>query len=193
MIAGCSSQHKQLTTRSVAIRAAINKADVASFAVISLQYVEWLTTTFGVNLSYQKFQQEIDNLPGDFAAPKGVILLASAALPDNTRQAIGALALRPLSAYHVHGDVDVELDRSSKTCEMKRLYVLPDWQQHGVGRMLAATVVEAARQMGYQRMVLDTLERLTSANQLYKSLGFQRCSTYNGNPLPDACFWEMML
>jgi putative acetyltransferase len=183
----------QVTKGSLEVRTAATEADVRSYAKISLQYGAWLSKEFNVDLSFQSFQQEIDSLPGDFAPPGGVILIASLVTTGGDRQDIGAVALRPLTPRHIYGPVTVNTDWSVKTCEMKRLYVFPDWQSCGAGRKLAHTVIEAARQMGYQRMVLDTLDRLHGANKLYEKLGFQQCSSYNGNSVTDVCFWEMRL
>eukprot|EP00878_Enallax_costatus_P010573 GHUV01011044.1.p1 GENE.GHUV01011044.1~~GHUV01011044.1.p1 ORF type:complete len:296 (+),score=41.51 GHUV01011044.1:476-1363(+) len=72
----------------------------------------------------------------------------------------------------------------SGTCELKRLWVEQPHQQHGLGRILTTAAVEAAKQMGYKTMVLDTLETLTSANRLYEKLGFVRRKPYYYNPLP---------
>lgn len=181
----------EVTKGSLEVRTAGTEADVRSYANISLQYGVWLSTEFNVDLSFQSFQQEIDSLPGDFAPPDGVILIASLVTKIGDRQDIGAVALRPLAPQHIYGPVTANTDWSVKTCEMKRLYVIPDWQSCGAGRSLAQAVIEAAKQMGYQRMVLDTLDRLRGANKLYEKLGFQQCSNYNGNSVADVCFWEM--
>ncbi len=184
----------EVTKGSLEVRTAATEADVRSYAKISLQYGAWLSKEFNVDLSFQSFQQEIDSLPGDFAPPDGVILIASLVTLKGDRQDIGAVALRPLAPHHIYGPVTTTTDWSvEKTCEMKRLYVFPDWQSCGAGRKLAQTVIEAAKQMGYQRLVLDTLDRLRGANKLYEKLGFQQCSSYNGNSVADVCFWEMRL
>ncbi len=184
----------EVTKGSLEVRTAATEADVRSYAKISLQYGAWLSKEFNVDLSFQSFQQEIDSLPGDFAPPDGVILIASLVTLKGDRQDIGAVALRPLAPHHIYGPVTTTTDWSvEETCEMKRLYVFPDWQSCGAGRKLAQTVIEAAKQMGYQRMVLDTLDRLRGANKLYEKLGFQQCSSYNGNSVADVCFWEMRL
>lgn len=71
-----------------------------------------------------------------------------------------------------------------QTCELKRLWVEQPHQQHGLGKILTAAAVEAAQQMGYKTMVLDTLETLAAANKLYEKLGFARRKPYYYNPLP---------
>ena len=180
----------QTKKQSLAVRTAVTKADVASFAKLSLQYAIELSN-LGVDLSFQNFEQEIASLPGDFAPPDGVILIASVSSTSSDRQDIGAVALRPLTPRHMYGPVKTDTDWTVKTCEMKRLNVLPEWQCFGAGRMLAETAITAAQHIGYKRMVLDSLDRLQGANKLYEKLDFKRYASYNGNCLPDVCFWQM--
>ncbi len=137
--------------------------------ILFLEYVEWL----GIDLAFQNFAGELAALPGDYASPCGVLLLAW-----NGQSPAGCVALRPLS----HG-----------VCEMKRLFVRPAFRGTGLGRGLAESVVGAARDRGYLSMRLDTIASMKEAVSLYESLGFVRTEPYCHNPLPGAMFMELVL
>lgn len=130
-------------------------------------------TFLGENLCFQGFEAELAGLPGKYARPNGVLLLAS-----EVGQVIGCGALRQLEGA---------------TCEMKRLYVRPGFRGWGVGKILAKRLIAEAVQLGYSSMVLDTLERLTAAIKLYESLGFARVEGYYPNPLPGVVYLRLEL
>jgi putative acetyltransferase len=143
------------------------------------EYLESL----GEDLEYQGIESELAGLPGKYAAPRGALFLASLGSPRDAdshavAESAGCIALRPLE-----GDA----------CEMKRLFVRPEYRGYGIGRALAERAIEAARGLGYRRMRLDTLERLEDAVRLYEALGFERIAPYCENPLPGAMFWEKNL
>jgi ribosomal protein S18 acetylase RimI-like enzyme len=133
------------------------------------QYADLL----GVDLEFQDFSQELANLPGDYSPPQGCILMAV-----REQKFVGCVALRPLE---------------DRICEMKRLFVLPDFRGRKIGRILAQSIIEEARKRGYAHMRLDTLEFMTEAKQLYRSLGFQAIKPYRYNPLDKPTYFELDL
>ena len=126
-----------------------------------------------VDLCFQGFEDELTNLPGKYAEPSGAILLAE--LED---EIVGCVALRFLK---------------DKTCEMKRLYVRPQVQGHSLGRLLAEAIIKKAKQLGYKKMQLDTLQRLDRAIGLYEKLGFREVQPHYSNPLDEVVYWELGL
>ncbi|HMB92383.1 MAG TPA: GNAT family N-acetyltransferase [Rhodothermales bacterium] len=132
------------------------------------EYADWL----GIDLSYQNFEQELANLPGAYAPPTGAVFLAAL-----KGRIAGCVALRPLG---------------EGICEMKRLYVRPAFQGHGLGRQLAELIITAGHERGYHRMVLDTLDRMQAAQALYASLGFREIESYYQNPLDGVHFMELV-
>ena len=130
-----------------------------------------------VDLCFQNFDTELADLPGEYVAPQGILLLVTA---DNA--IAGCCAMRPL-----HG-VDY-----SDACEMKRLYVRPAFRRLGLGRELAEAVVDAARVAGYHHLLLDTLSDMESARALYADLGFEAIPPYYHNPIAGAHYLKLNL
>ncbi|HEX8891082.1 MAG TPA: GNAT family N-acetyltransferase [Pyrinomonadaceae bacterium] len=154
-----------------------------------LQFVEAITTGdvnrarelfeeyasgLGISLCFQNFEKELAELPGAYTPPGGRLFLAF----DEEKLA-GCIALRKL-------DED--------TCEMKRLYVRPEFRGKRMGRALALKIIEEARILGYERMRLDTLpEMMAAAIGIYRSLGFSEIEPYYENPVEGALFMELRL
>ncbi|MBI3881512.1 MAG: GNAT family N-acetyltransferase [Verrucomicrobia bacterium] len=127
----------------------------------------------GMNFHFQGFAEELATLPGKYAPPRGRLLLAV-----NDEQAAGCVALRPLA---------------EGVCEMKRLFVRPQFRGQGVARRMAETILAEARALDYRVMRLDTLKTMRPAMALYQSLGFEEIRPYYDNPLPDVVYFERKL
>lgn len=126
------------------------------------RYAEWLA----VDLCFQDFETELAGLPGFYAGPQGGVWL----LRDPQGTALGCVGLRPLDG--------------TDACEMKRLWIEAPARGGGWGRRLSEAAIAHARDRGYRRLVLDTLERLTAAVSLYRDLGFRDIPPYASHPIP---------
>nr|WP_222622359.1 GNAT family N-acetyltransferase [Ramlibacter albus] len=124
----------------------------------------------GVDLCFQQFDQELAGLPGDYAAPRGALLLAYV-----DGEVAGCVALRPIDS------VDY-----ANAAEMKRLYVRKAFRGFGLGRQLAERALDAARAAGYDCVLLDTLDDMEAARALYEELGFEEIPPYYHNPIAGA-------
>ncbi|MGQ9369652.1 GNAT family N-acetyltransferase [Azospirillum sp. ST 5-10] len=153
----------------LAIAPAAGPGDLDHVRALFLEYAGSL----GFSLCFQGFEEELAGLPGRYAPPGGALLLARAG-----EAVAGGVGLRPL------GD---------GVCEMKRLYVRPDFRGTGAGRRLAEAVVAEGQRLGYRAMRLDTLTSMGAANALYRRLGFVEIAPYYDNPLPGAVYYERKL
>lgn len=149
------------------IRRAQTPEDLDTAQRLFREYVESLD----FDLDFQDFEREMENLPGPYAAPDGLILLA-----EVDDEPAGVVAVQPLDDAGV--------------CEMKRLYVRPTHRNEGLGRALCEALLDAARNLGYVTMRLDTVASMTAARSLYRSLGFHERSAYYHNPLDDVVYME---
>ncbi len=131
----------------------------------------------GVDLCFQSFDAELAGLPGDYAPPRGALILATI-----EGQVAGCVALRPLD------NVDYP-----NAAEMKRLYVRKAFRGFGLGRQLAEAVMDAGRQAGYDCILLDTLDDMEAARALYEELGFEDIPPYYHNPIPGAHYLRASL
>jgi ribosomal protein S18 acetylase RimI-like enzyme len=125
--------------------------------------------SFRACIAPQGVDAEVAGLPGDYAAPRGALLLA-----EVDGEVAGCIAMKPLAG----GD-----------CEMKRLWLRPGFRGRGAGETLVRALLARARAAGYRRMLLDTLPSMAAAQALYRRLGFVEIEKYNRNPAPDAVFF----
>ena len=131
--------------------------------------------SLNIDLEFQGFDSEIAGLPGDYAKPRGQILLADGSIA-------GCCALRPLD------DCDYP-----NAAEMKRLFVRKAFRGFGLGRQLAEAMLDAARQAGYDHVLLDTLDDMEAARAFYVDLGFESIEPYYHNPLQGAHYLKVNL
>ncbi len=134
-------------------------------------YAGWL----GVDLSFQNFDQEMASLPGAYATPQGRLFLA-----EVDGRPVGCVGVRVLP-------------NSAGVCEMKRLYVTPEARGHGVGSALALAAIKAAKEIGYRKLMLDTLPSMRMAVKLYRELGFTEAAAYYQTPVEGTMFLALDL
>ncbi len=142
---------------------------ISKAKVLFQEYSESL----GFDLSFQGFDEEMDRFPAQYSPPTGALFLAL----SETRS-IGCVGVRFLE---------------EGVCEMKRLYVRPNFRGSNVGRGLSEAAIQAGKTLGYERMRLDTLSSMAPANRLYKRLGFVEIEPYRHNPLEGAIYFELNL
>jgi ribosomal protein S18 acetylase RimI-like enzyme len=135
--------------------------------------------SLGFSLGFQGFAEELAGLPGEYAPPRGRLLLAYArSEPGGLGAPAGCAGLRPLE---------------DEVGEVKRMYVPPAFRGRGLGRLLAVRLLAEARQAGYRRLRLDTIATMKEALGLYRSLGFRDIPPYRFNPIPGAVYLELDL
>lgn len=130
-----------------------------------------------IDLCFQGFEAELANLPGDYCEPRGALIMAVI-----NNEIAGCCALRPMDT------VDYP-----NACEMKRLYVRKDFRRIGIGRQLAEAILDCARLIGYDTVLLDTLDDMESARALYQDLRFQDIPPYYYNPIPGSHYLKTQL
>jgi putative acetyltransferase len=156
--------------RSLSFVQVESPGQVAQARELFIEYAQSL----GFSLCFQNFDQELAGLPGDYAPPDGRLILA-----EFECRAAGCVALHKLE---------------SGVCEMKRLYLRPEFRGKGLGRALAERIIAEALQIGYRRMRLDTVEPvMKDAVAVYRKLGFKEIAPYRMNPIEGAKYMELEL
>jgi putative acetyltransferase len=156
--------------KDLSFQQAESAAEISQARELFLEYAQSL----GFSLCFQNFDKELANLPGDYAAPDGRLLLA-------------------VFEGHVAGCVALhKLDEG--ICEMKRLYLRSQFRGKGLGRAIADRIIAEAREIGYRRMRLDTVEPvMKDAVAMYRRLGFREIAPYCNNPIDGALYMELLL
>lgn len=131
------------------------------------------TKRLGRDLSFQNIEEELQDLTKKYTAPEGELLVA---IEDEK--------VMGMVAYHRH---------SNSRCEMKRLYVKPEYRKIKLGEKLVLEIIEHAKKAGYKEMVLDTIIPLEAAIHLYKKVGFVECGSYYYNPMSDVLYFKKIL
>ena len=156
--------------KSFSLAQAETPAQIAQARELFLEYAQSL----GFSLCFQNFDKELAELPGDYAPPDGRLLLA-----QFEGQLAGCIALHKLE---------------DSICEMKRLYLRPQFRGKGLGRGLADHIIAEARHIGYQRMRLDTVEPvMKEAVAMYRRIGFREIAPYCANPIAGALYMDLSL
>jgi len=154
----------------VTIIPASSLAQIGQARELFLEYA----ASLNFSLCFQNFDRELRDLPGNYAPPEGRLLLA-----EYDGQLAGCGALHKLEF---------------SVCEMKRLYLRPQFRSKGIGRAIAERLIAEARQIGYARMRLDTVEPvMKDAVAMYRKLGFNEIPPYRKNPIEGALYMELKL
>ena len=156
-------------SKMITFKISKSEQDFSEARKLFLEYKDSLN----LDLCFQKFHEEISDLSAQYSEPSGCIIICyKKNLP------VGCVGIRKFK-----GDV----------CEMKRLYLRPEARGKGIGRVLANKITEKAKEFGYKKMQLDTLETMKEAISLYKSIGFKEISPYRFNPLEGVIYMEIEL
>jgi putative acetyltransferase len=149
------------------------EADAPGHFLMAGMLFEEYAAQLGIDLCFQDFAAELKQLPVMYGPPEGCLFLVTRGV-----RAAGCGAVRRFS---------------EGVCEMKRLYIRSDERGANLGRRVAESLLVRARNLGYQRMLLDTLEEMTPARRLYESLGFREIAAYYDNPLPNVVYMALDL
>jgi GNAT superfamily N-acetyltransferase len=169
-VAEASLRREAATLHGVAtIRTAASADDFIAFGSLVREYVDSLPFV----LDFQDVETELATLAEEYGPPGRALLAEIDAAP------VGCAAIKPFEAPAI--------------AELKRMYVRPAARRRGLGRALAVAALEAAGELGYEIVRLDTVAELAAAAALYQELGFVEIEPYRHNPMPTARFYEVTL
>ena len=146
--------------------------EVKDFSDAKILFLEY-AKSLNFDLCFQNFEIELKEIEKQYSSPSGAMVLCY-----NDDKPVGCVGLRNFS-----GGI----------CEMKRMYVNLDERGHGIGRELSKRLIDKAKELGYKKMCLDTLETMETARNLYKSIGFVPINPYRHNPCEGAIYMELIL
>ncbi|MFA5834381.1 MAG: GNAT family N-acetyltransferase [Bacteroidota bacterium] len=153
----------------VTLISATTPEQIETIRLLFVEYQQWLN----FSLCFQGFDQELATLPGKYSLPNGRLYLA-----EYDGAIAGCIALRPIE---------------DGICEMKRLFVREEFRGKGLGKILTEKILAEAKVLGYHTMRLDTLQRMETAQSLYKKLGFIVIPAYYNNPMDEVVYMEKKL
>ena len=143
---------------------------IDSVKELIIEYTKFLNR----NLDFQGLDEELKDLKSKYTGDEGEIIVA---LSDNN-------IVMGCVAYHRLND---------SSCEMKRLFVKPDFRKLKLGEKLISEIIKHAKSKNYKEMFLDTIEPLKVAIHLYKKFGFVECEPYYHNPMNDVIYMKLAL
>jgi putative acetyltransferase len=144
------------------IKVVVTEEDLEQVKDLFREYFAWVDTVMGFDMTYQGVGTELETLPGIYSQPGGCLLIVKV-----DGRAAGCVALRP---------------REPGVCELKRMYVRPEFQGQGLGRALCERVIQEGKEKGYSLMRLDTEKTLSAAQHIYHTFGFQDSAPYYAAP-----------
>lgn len=143
--------------------------DLDNIKSLFIEYAQSLE----VDLCFQDFNQELDSLPGKYAYPDGRLYIAY--LGDKV---VGCIALRRYD---------------EKRSELKRLFIRDGYRGLGISKILVQKIIHDAIELKYESILLDTLNTMKPAMNLYKLFGFEEIEPYYDNPLDGATYFLLNL
>jgi len=127
--------------------------------------------TFASYLKLQNYDSELQHLAHKYGPPAGRLYLVKV-----DQAAAGCIGLKRID---------------EQNCEMKRLYIRPQYRGQGLAHLLVERIIRDAREIGYQSMLLDTLPFLESAIHLYQEYGFYEIPSYNNSPMDNSIYMKL--